>query len=598
MMAKKDWKAIQYDWDALDDFEDTIDIHVCLTQRQVAILKASLIPAYWTTRWENLGISAGELHEDMSAIDAALDEVCGGGVAFEDVRQKDDCTLEKKISGVWSDFADISLCVVSEDGGSDYYNQLNINLIQQNLFLTMYDGTPTSINVDAPDVTFTSDQSGDDSADMQTALCMAAQAFVGSFCARKVQELDRKYLGVFLILAGIAVLTGGLGLLAGIAVGGAGLIGSWSYSDARAALLDIGAQAEVACCLLDGLSTSGSDLVTNGDFSAWTAGFPDSWDNNHNGTTRLVKQVGAGEDSTGSGTGAVNMRSNSGANLRVRQAITMPAGNYLLRLDNTVFANELIIQEYSGGTTYGTLPNTGENLRLQFASLANAGIRLGSHAPPDTENTADNVELFLAVDVGETEFSDALDNCTYTPDSNEDIVSNYVADSMQSQVSYLAFLDAVGRAYYQVTVFGDNACDCGDWTHVFDFTVDAQGWTELGVGGWYDAGVGWKAEIYTGSLYRVAIEITLPDTEISRIEVYGTLPGNQTYGNEVTLRVLGINTYVDNQTVTPDAFDDWYLDRTISGNKRADNIVVAYPDSDTAYYYTKIIVHGKGTDPF
>jgi len=70
-MARR--KLIQIDYQDLLDYDGVYQITVCLTQRQVAILKALLTTAYWTTRWTNLAITPDILHAQISQIEAQLD---------------------------------------------------------------------------------------------------------------------------------------------------------------------------------------------------------------------------------------------------------------------------------------------------------------------------------------------------------------------------------------------------------------------------------------------------------------------------------------------------------------------------------------------
>jgi len=75
-MVKRDWKAITINYADMAGYDDVIENSVCLTQRQIAIIKASLVPQYWTTRWDNLSISRQALLEMMSEIDYRLNLDC------------------------------------------------------------------------------------------------------------------------------------------------------------------------------------------------------------------------------------------------------------------------------------------------------------------------------------------------------------------------------------------------------------------------------------------------------------------------------------------------------------------------------------------
>ena len=71
--TRRDWKAITLDYAAMSGYDDDDTILICLTQRQVAVLKALLMTAYWSTRWANLSISAEALNLEVSNIDSQLD---------------------------------------------------------------------------------------------------------------------------------------------------------------------------------------------------------------------------------------------------------------------------------------------------------------------------------------------------------------------------------------------------------------------------------------------------------------------------------------------------------------------------------------------
>ena len=91
----KAWKAITLDWVDLQTYDHTEIIGVCLTQRQIAILKALLITAYWSTRWAQLGVTSDQLEEFVGAIDNQLDgNDCGVcNMEFRD-NPSDDCEVQ------------------------------------------------------------------------------------------------------------------------------------------------------------------------------------------------------------------------------------------------------------------------------------------------------------------------------------------------------------------------------------------------------------------------------------------------------------------------------------------------------------------------
>lgn len=64
----------------------------------------------------------------------------------------------------------------------------------------------------------------------------------------------------------------------------------------------------------------GSELITNGDFTAWTDGTPDGWYvSGESAGIREVSEVGAGESYGGSGHGSANIYSGDGSSIKLQQ---------------------------------------------------------------------------------------------------------------------------------------------------------------------------------------------------------------------------------------------------------------------------------------
>lgn len=209
-MAKRDWKAITLNYEQLEAYDDTVYHAYCLTQRQAAILKALLVTAYWSTRWDNLGESPAELEARMAEIDWRLD-CC-------------DCV-----------------------SAGDIYYVTNLNLLYQIIYKTIYDGTTTSINIYAPTIYWSDDGSGD----RLNALCMACMSLVGSICAQELQTLNFKMTGAIILFGVLFILTGGF-LALGVIITGT-LVAGVTYEAAKAALEDRDAQLAVACCMYNAL---------------------------------------------------------------------------------------------------------------------------------------------------------------------------------------------------------------------------------------------------------------------------------------------------------------------------------------------------------
>lgn len=226
-MTKRDWKAITIDYAAMAGYDNVELLSVCLTQRQVAILAAALVPFYWQTRWDNLSISADDLEEIIAEIDAILQEVCSVVLTCVDVLECIEVSPQFEINNT------VIIVLLLQN------NQIKIDFR-----IDIYDGTPGSINPLAPTTTWNPDAVRD------TALCMAAQQFVASFAAIKIAELQAGLLSVYGALVLATVISGGL--LLGVAVGVLAL-GAYSLQVALTALRDEQAIEDVACCMYHGL---------------------------------------------------------------------------------------------------------------------------------------------------------------------------------------------------------------------------------------------------------------------------------------------------------------------------------------------------------
>lgn len=236
MLFSKRWKGVTQDWAETITADDTDVFTYCLTQQQSMILKAALQPLYWATRWTNFTGTKDELEAKIAAIDAILDG--------------DDCMA--------CDCQDICDCLSQCDQFTQGQD-ININLllqfiaIQQNYWIDIFDGSPTSINPDAPTTTWNADAQRD------LALCMATQRYVYSFAEAQAATIN-KSLGFTLgLAAGVAFFTGGL--LAGVAVVAAGALAVTAQT-ALDALNDEQALLDVACCMYNGLQGLAVDSVS------------------------------------------------------------------------------------------------------------------------------------------------------------------------------------------------------------------------------------------------------------------------------------------------------------------------------------------------
>lgn len=138
--------------------------------------------------------------------------------------------------------------------GVDQYQRYQaIAVAKQAKYEADWDGTPQSINPDAPETDY--DDAGTD--DDKLALCSACEAFVKLYAAQKVQQLTIVYVGFSVIISFLALLIPGLGWILGtgiaVAIGGAVLVGGVTYAAAIDALNDVLALNDVTCCMKDAL---------------------------------------------------------------------------------------------------------------------------------------------------------------------------------------------------------------------------------------------------------------------------------------------------------------------------------------------------------
>lgn len=71
-VTDKRWKGFKIDWAQIESMDSEYQERKLLTQQHVAILLALLEYQKWTTRWENLGLTAGELQSFIGDIEYRL----------------------------------------------------------------------------------------------------------------------------------------------------------------------------------------------------------------------------------------------------------------------------------------------------------------------------------------------------------------------------------------------------------------------------------------------------------------------------------------------------------------------------------------------
>lgn len=249
MTRKRQWKPVIADWQEVRSQTDPAEVAYCFTLQQTQILKALLIPGYWATRWENLDVSQTELQQIMAEIDSRLDLGCSLILNCDDVENCVEAAPQTTINNT----VEITL-------------MLALNLSVALFRAGEYDGTPGSINPDAPTTTFNDDALRD------TALCMAAQNFVASWATIKIHTLETVLFGLYGALVLSVVISGGL--LLGMAVGVVAT-GIYTAQVALLALKDQQAIEDVACCMykgLQGLAVSQANFETALDSCGFSGG--------------------------------------------------------------------------------------------------------------------------------------------------------------------------------------------------------------------------------------------------------------------------------------------------------------------------------------
>lgn len=141
--GKRRWKGITLDYDFLLEQDNAIEWMLCLTERELQVLKAAIAPFHWKTRY----------FSDTQEIDT-------------DFIEHMIASLELRLDGYCMPCQDINTFIV----------------LAQNVAVEMiynrYDGsTPSSVNENAPDDYF----DGDGSAAREMALCMALNAWSLSY---------------------------------------------------------------------------------------------------------------------------------------------------------------------------------------------------------------------------------------------------------------------------------------------------------------------------------------------------------------------------------------------------------------------------------
>lgn len=181
-MPRRTGKRNLFDWATLGQYDNADIIGVCLTQREVMILKSALIPAYWSRRWMGLPdtlLAADELAAMISKIDSQLDgnDCPECNMQFRD-NPLDGCEVQySNDSGVtWITMFRKDNCISVGPSNITTITTAITNIISNN---TLWDNDIVNV---APQWEYV-DQWSD------RAICWAIDAFVDAVCAICIQEI-------------------------------------------------------------------------------------------------------------------------------------------------------------------------------------------------------------------------------------------------------------------------------------------------------------------------------------------------------------------------------------------------------------------------
>lgn len=179
-MTEKKRKAVILDYTALATYDNITPISICLTQREVAILKALLVTAYWSRRWTNLEVSQDVLESQISDLDGKLDLVCWVAemIAFRD-NPVDPCEVQYSVDGGenWLTMFRKDVCVQSSLSSLTEINNAKTEIVNNNI---TYDGDIINI---APSWEF--DEEATDKA-----LCWVVGIFIDLLCDTAIAQIE------------------------------------------------------------------------------------------------------------------------------------------------------------------------------------------------------------------------------------------------------------------------------------------------------------------------------------------------------------------------------------------------------------------------
>lgn len=174
------WKAITIDYTALQTYDDSEQIIICLTQRQVAILKALLTTTYWLTRWTNVAVSDDELLAYVAQLDSQLDgNDCECPMLMFRDNPDDPCEVQYSQDGgeTWATMFRKDVCRVPSEGDVTIINNTKIIITENN---DTWNGDIINI---AEDWEWVGDKSNN-------AICWAIDKYVDAICELAIANIQ------------------------------------------------------------------------------------------------------------------------------------------------------------------------------------------------------------------------------------------------------------------------------------------------------------------------------------------------------------------------------------------------------------------------
>lgn len=213
--------------------------------------------------------------------------------------------------------------------------------------------------------------------------------------------------------------------------------------------------------------------------------------------------------------------------------------------------------------------------------------------------------------ITEANFAASLTGCGFDPLSDEEIIREILEAGVNDRGDYLAFVSVLG-SFMGAVGEGVAECPCGLWEHTFDFEISDGGWKDRTADGRphgiWEEGVGWVSEFDSqaggppADAERLYIEIEdVPNRTVVRVECQFVTSGGAAPTSTVAVAILEADQLQDDEVVSP--FDG---DATVvliwDGEEQMDEIEVTMvspsDDGSEVYILKKVIVTGRGADPF